>query len=107
MSDTSPLQSLTIEPTDLRGFQRDLLRAISECEDSPKGLDIRERVEEMCDESMTHARVYENLDQMVECGLLEKGEKDHRTNYYKLTEGGKDMISAFASHWYLAEREME
>jgi len=36
-----------------------------------------------------HGRLYPNLDTLVEKGLVEKGEKDRRTNVYTLTRRGR------------------
>jgi len=39
-----------------------------------------------------HGRLYPNLDTLVGRGLLEKGEIDRRTNFYALTDEGRDVL---------------
>ncbi|MFB6155190.1 MAG: PadR family transcriptional regulator, partial [Haloferacaceae archaeon] len=41
-----------------------------------------------------HGRLYPNLDTLVEKGLVEKGQRDRRTNYYTLTRRGRREIDA-------------
>ena len=43
---------------------------------------------------MNHGRLYPNLDELVEKGLVEKGQKDRRTNVYHLTQRGDRELSA-------------
>ena len=61
---------------DLTGFQRDLLYVIA-------GLDEPHRL-------------YPNLDTLVDKGLVEKGQRDRRTNFYTLTRRGSREIDARA-----------
>jgi hypothetical protein len=76
---------------DLTGFQRDLLYTIAGLED-PHGLAIKENLEEYYESEIHHGRLYPNLDTLVEKGLVEKGEKDRRTNVYRLTRRGRGEI---------------
>lgn len=78
---------------DLTGFQRDLLYVIGGRE-SPKGLAIKEDLDEYYGQDINHGRLYPNLDVLVEKGLVEKGEKDQRTNAYILTDRGQREIEA-------------
>ena len=41
-----------------------------------------------------HGRLYPNLDELVDKGLVEKGTIDRRTNYYTLTQRGQREINA-------------
>jgi DNA-binding PadR family transcriptional regulator len=76
---------------DLTGFQRDLLVVISGLEE-PHGLAIKEELEDYYESEVNHGRLYPNLDELVEKGLVEKGEKDRRTNVYYLTKrGGREL----------------
>lgn len=77
---------------DLTAFQRDLLIAISGL-DEPKGLDVKEALEEYYGTEIRHGRLYPNLDTLVNKGLVEKGQQDRRTNKYLLTERGRREIS--------------
>jgi len=78
---------------DLTGFQRDLLYVIAGLEE-PHGLAIKEELETYYETEIHHGRLYPNLDTLVEKGLVEKGELDRRTNYYKLTSRGKRELDA-------------
>ncbi|MEF8775405.1 MAG: PadR family transcriptional regulator [Haloarculaceae archaeon] len=78
---------------DLTGFQRDLLVVIAGLED-PHGLAIKEELEEYYESDVNHGRLYPNLDELVSKGLVEKGQKDRRTNVYRLTARGERELSA-------------
>ena len=78
---------------DLTGFQRDLLVVIAGLDD-PHGLAIKEELEEYYESEVNHGRLYPNLDELVGKGLVEKGEKDRRTNIYHLTQRGKRELDA-------------
>jgi DNA-binding PadR family transcriptional regulator len=75
----------------LTGFQRDLLYAISS-QTKPSGQEIKEILERDVEE-VRHGRLYPNLDTLVEEGLVEKGQLDRRTNYYDITEEGKQLLA--------------
>lgn len=77
---------------DLTGFQRDLLTVIAG-KDDPYGLAIKRAVEEYYGSDVNHGRLYPNLDQLVQKGLVEKGTIDKRTNYYRVTRRGKRALS--------------
>jgi len=78
---------------DLTGFQRDLLYVITDL-DEPKGLAIKDQLEEYYGTEINHGRLYPNLDSLVDKGLVEKGQIDDRTNSYTLTGRGKREIEA-------------
>lgn len=78
---------------DLTGFQRDLLFVIAGQGD-PHGLAIKEELEKYYEQEIHHGRLYPNLDTLVEKGLVEKGERDRRTNSYSLTRRGRREIDA-------------
>ncbi|CQH53419.1 PadR family transcription regulator [Halobacterium hubeiense] len=73
------------------GFQRDVLCVLCGLDD-PKGMEIQSELEEYYGSAVLHARVYQNLDSLAERGLVEKGERDSRTNYYRITDAGRDAI---------------
>lgn len=77
---------------DLTAFQRDILRLL-EREDHQKGTSIRAGLEAYYQTGVTHGRLYPNLDQLVEKGLVEKGERDNRTNDYALTDAARDALA--------------
>ncbi len=76
---------------DLTGFQRDLLYVAAGLEE-PHGLAIKDELENYYESEIHHGRLYPNLDTLVEKGLLEKGTKDRRTNFYTVTRRGKREI---------------
>jgi DNA-binding PadR family transcriptional regulator len=78
---------------DLTGFQRDLLYVVSGL-DQPNGLTIKDELETYYEKEIHHGRLYPNLDTLVDKGLVEKGERDLRTNYYTLTGRGQREIEA-------------
>jgi len=93
---------------DLTGFQRDLLYVVAGL-DEPHGLAIKDELEDYYEKEIHHGRLYPNLDTLVEKGLMEKGERDRRTNYYTVTRRGKREITA-RGEWeqqYLAESAAE
>jgi len=93
---------------DLTGFQRDLLYVVAG-RDDPHGLAIKDELEDYYESEIHHGRLYPNLDTLVEKGLVEKGEKDRRTNSYRVTRRGQREIDA-RRKWeqeYLAETDAE
>ncbi|SNZ06092.1 Transcriptional regulator PadR-like family protein [Natronoarchaeum philippinense] len=92
---------IKITRTDLTGFQRDLLEAIASVEQSqdepPYGLEIKNHIEDEYGEEIHHGRLYPNLDELVEIGLVEKGMLDQRTNSYELTARGRKVLRDLAA----------
>jgi DNA-binding PadR family transcriptional regulator len=78
---------------DLTGFQRDLLYVIAG-KDEPHGLAIKAELESYYEKEIHHGRLYPNLDTLVDKGLVDKGQRDRRTNYYALTDRGSREIEA-------------
>ncbi|MCU4753426.1 PadR family transcriptional regulator [Halobacteria archaeon AArc-curdl1] len=72
---------------DLTGFQRDLLYVIAGQEE-PHGLAIKDELEKYYESEIHHGRLYPNLDELVDKGLVEKGTLDKRTNFYTVTRRG-------------------
>jgi PadR family transcriptional regulator PadR len=75
------------------GFQRDLLFVLNG-HDEPKGLTVQREVADYYGTDVSPARVYQNLDSLAEDGLVEKGTQDSRTNYYRITEPGQELLDA-------------
>lgn len=75
----------------LTGFQRDILYVVVGLEE-PYGLAIKEELDEYYEQEINHGRLYPNLDELVNKGLLEKGELDKRTNLYTVTERGLEEL---------------
>ncbi|WP_336328725.1 PadR family transcriptional regulator [Halovenus sp. HT40] len=78
---------------DLTGFQRDLLYTVAG-QNEPHGLAIKEELEQYYEKEIHHGRLYPNLDTLVEKGLVEKGQKDRRTNVYSVTKRGRRELEA-------------
>lgn len=76
---------------DLTGFQRDLLYVTAGL-DEPHGLAIKEDLEDYYESEIHPGRLYPNLDTIVDKGLIEKGTKDQRTNFYTVTRRGRREI---------------
>lgn len=72
---------------DLTGFQRDCLYVIAGLE-NPNGLAIKAELEAFYHGDINHGRLYPNLDELVERGLVEKGHIDKRSNSYSVSESG-------------------
>ncbi|WP_267642358.1 PadR family transcriptional regulator [Haloarchaeobius amylolyticus] len=77
--------------TDLTGFQHNLLVVLTKM-DEPSGRELKKEIEESLDCTLPHGRLYRNLDTLVEKGLVEKGCIDGRTNFYEISEDGKEAI---------------
>jgi DNA-binding PadR family transcriptional regulator len=75
---------------DLTAFQQNILIILS---DEPMyGLAIKRQLEAYYDSEVNHGRLYPNLDDLVELGLVEKSELDKRTNQYALTDEGYETV---------------
>jgi hypothetical protein len=70
--------------TDLHAFEHNLLYAVRDG-DAPKGLTVKDHLEAEYGEEINHSRLYQNLDGLIEHGLLTKVKKDDRTNEYAMT----------------------
>ena len=73
---------------DLTAFQRDVLYVIDGLDDEtpPYGLAIKEELDRHYANEINHGRLYPNLNELAEMGLVEKGSVDDRTNSYGLTD---------------------
>ena len=76
---------------ELTGFQRDMLYCVATL-DEPSGAEIRRELDEYSPVEVNHGRLYPNLDQLVDEGLIRKEKKDDRTNQYTLTPLGRELI---------------
>ena len=78
---------------DLTGFQRDILYTIAG-KDEPHGIGIKDELESYYAKELSHGRLYPDLDTLIHKGLVEKREKNRRTNRYLLTQRGRREIKA-------------
>jgi len=86
MSDTDPL-------VDLSAFQQHTLAIIAEL-GKPHGLAVKDELEEVYQEEVFHGRLYPNVQELVDMGLVRKGSKDKRTNEYEITSRGRRELNA-------------
>lgn len=56
------------------------------------GLAIKEELEAYYNEDVNHGRLYSNLDELVDRDLVEKSQRDKRTNNYSITELGRRVL---------------
>jgi DNA-binding PadR family transcriptional regulator len=75
---------------DLTSFQQNILAVLSE--EPMYGLAIKRQLENYYDSEVNHGRLYPNLDDLVEAGLVGKSALDKRTNQYALTDDGYEAI---------------
>ena len=89
----SEAQAVTDTPgiaRELTAFQQNILMILAE---EPRyGLAIKRELESYYDSEVNHGRLYPNLDELVELGLVEKSELDKRTNQYALTDDGYQTL---------------
>ena len=75
---------------DLTAFQRNILIILAE--EPMYGLAVKRELEDYYGAEVNHGRLYPNLDELVEMGLIEKSELDKRTNQYELTDDGLAVV---------------
>ena len=90
MSEAQAVASSPGVAKDLTAFQQNILVILSE--EAMYGLAIKRELEDFYGTEVNHGRLYPNLDDLVEVGLVEKSELDKRTNQYALTEKGRDAV---------------
>jgi DNA-binding PadR family transcriptional regulator len=86
-----------VNPQTLTLFQQNILLVLAESDGADYGLGVKRSLEDLYGEDVKHGRLYPNLDQLVERGLVQKGERDGRTNDYALTAAGRKTLQADAS----------
>lgn len=102
-TETGGKQLLTdggVDSSDLTKFQIAALAIL--VEDPRYGLAVKRELEEYYGQEVNHGRLYPNLDDLVEYGLVEKSELDKRTNEYAATAAGERVLEEFNS--WLDER---
>jgi DNA-binding PadR family transcriptional regulator len=89
---------------DLTAFQQNILAILSE--EAMYGLAIKRQLEDYYGSEVNHGRLYPNLDELVERGLVEKSELDKRTNQYALTDPGYETVTDqldWTLSWFISE----
>ena len=91
--------------TELTAFQRDCLRGIAVL-NKTHGLGLKEWLESETEHgkggSVHHGRLYPNLGKLVTMGLVNKSERDKRTNEYRLSTRGQTEVEYYADEWTAA-----
>lgn len=77
--------------TELNRFQLEVLYVLADGEDY--GLGIKRSLEEFYGDPVNHGRLYPNLDTLHECGYIDVGSVDRRTNSYRLTDDGWRVVA--------------
>lgn len=85
------------DATALSAYQRDILTILADGE--AHGLGINSALQDRYDQSLPHSRLYQNLDRLVDAGLVTKRALDDRTNGYSLTDRGRDVVRRQADQW--------
>lgn len=94
---TDRFDKTTDDLSTLTGFKRDLLTVLAGMEE-PNGLDLKAELEDYYESEVHPGRLYPNLDDLVDAGLIKKGSHDERTNLYRLTDTGIEALAA-RSEW--------
>lgn len=89
-------------PPDLNATQRDVLTAIKHLGGSPHGAAIKEFLDTRRDGGFPEGVLYPSLNAMIAKGILEKQDRDGRSNDYFFTAEG-DRIYAQYVAWVDAE----
>ncbi|KOX95940.1 MULTISPECIES: helix-turn-helix transcriptional regulator [Halorubrum] len=76
----------------LTAFQRDLLRTLAKT-DEQSGLSLKTDLTTYYGEAINHSRLYQNLDELVRHGLINKRQRDGRTNSYSLTDAAQTALA--------------
>lgn len=88
-----------VHPTDLTLFQQELLYVLA-AGGRDYGLGIKASLEEHYDEEINHGRLYPNLDDLIDLGLVEMVPANGRSNDYFLTNAGKRLLRRDAQRRY-------
>lgn len=76
---------------ELTAFQRDILIVLNDG-DGLNGRELKELLEREGDREVHHARLYTNLNKLLDDGYVDKSSRDGRTNEYSVTERGAEEL---------------
>jgi DNA-binding PadR family transcriptional regulator len=76
----------------LTAFQRDLLRTLAKT-DEQSGLSLKTDLSTYYSEEVNHSRLYQNLEELTGYGLVNKRQRDGRTNSYSLTAAAQTALA--------------
>ncbi|AZQ16047.1 helix-turn-helix transcriptional regulator [Halorubrum sp. PV6] len=88
----TPEADETVAVATLTAFQRDLLRTLAKT-DEQSGLSLKTDLTTYYGEAINHSRLYQNLDELVAHGLINKRQRDGRTNSYSLTDAAQTALT--------------
>lgn len=75
---------------DLTKFQIRCLATLSK--QDRHGLGIKDELNDYYSQEVNHGRLYPNLDKLVNRGLVDKSERDRRTNNYAISPKGQAVL---------------
>jgi len=90
MSEAQSITDSTGIARELTAFQNNILVILAK--EPMYGLAIKRELEAYYGTEVNHGRLYPNLDELVDLGLVEKSELDKRTNQYSLTDDGFEAV---------------
>jgi DNA-binding PadR family transcriptional regulator len=76
---------------DLTGFQRDLLFVLSGL-GTANGQQLKRELGRTLEGPVLSGRIYDNLETLVGGGYVSKDRRDGRTNEYRVTASGEEVI---------------
>jgi DNA-binding PadR family transcriptional regulator len=76
----------------LTAFQQDLLRELANT-DEQSGLSLKTDLSTYYGEEINHSRLYQNLDELLAHGLINKRQHDGRTNSHSLTDKARTALA--------------
>lgn len=90
MSEAQSIPGTQRTAHDLTAFQHNILVILAK--EPMYGLATKRELENYYGTEVNHGRLYPNLDDLVDRGLVAKSELDKRTNQYELTDDGYEII---------------
>lgn len=91
MSRSDSIDEVTLASTfDLTEFKYSILCMLAD--DPTYGLDVKRRLQKYYGHEINHGKLYPNLDDLTEDGLINKGKIDDRTNEYCITNDGLEVV---------------
>jgi len=93
MAQTTESATESIRASKLTAFQQTILVVLAE--EARYGLAIKQELQDYYGSEVNHGRLYPNLDDLADRGVIEKSELDKRTNEYALTPEGREVLLAW------------
>jgi len=86
-------------------FQLETLYFLAD-EGATYGLGIKRGLEDYYGETVNHGRLYPNLRELEQRGLVNIGQLDARTNEYSLTDAGRELLRRDSQRRYRVADQM-